>query len=432
MNDDPNPQGEAPVTTPPASPDQKSGLHQNNGTVITSSKKTWYLRWWFWLATVVTLVGLGAGAWALIGQQPQVQQTSDSGLKKVPVSQTPGEPTRVVYTHLDSINTPNDPSCGASTTGAVYTRPLSGGDKTQVFKLPDNVSVSQFDTHGSVIALITDPSCGTDELPKLYASTDGGTSFKELAKTAKKGDSFTSVVVSDDGASVYAAMLNGTANRSNTVSRYSLDDPDNSKVVFTSDKSGVFLYAVVDGVVYYMLGCFQCDGSKDPDLLTYSQKTSVTKTVATVPNLPGRVVFADDSAKALITSLSTGGEVIGGSLPADFYELTVASGALNKLFTETTNYPSDTGYRTDGFAYYVAKNQILGLSNPGKLGNPFFESSKDMLGVHYLSSKLGVYTAGTYDDFKLEAYSFATTSTSKPKTTTILSGDQNTRIISVQ
>ena len=208
--------------------------------------------------------------------------------------------------------------------------------------MPKNVSVDHIDSAGNVIAFTTAPSCGTSEAAKLIVSSDGGKSFKTIADAAQN-DFFTSIKISNDGKSVIVAMLDSTS-RKNQVGAYRVSG-QKASLIFTAEKSGVFLHADINGVVYFTQGCYQCDGGRDPDLLTYSSKTSSVKTIATIVGLLGKVTFTNKANKALIESI-TPGDGLGGELPVDFYEFKTGDNTLTKLHTEGSSFPTDSGYRT--------------------------------------------------------------------------------------
>src|SRR5690606_9742007 len=72
----------------------------------------------------------------------------------------------------------------------IYTRPATGGERTEVMTLPDDSYISQSAVHGRQIAFAVEPGSESSEKMTVYYSSDSGASFNKIyTDTAEANES---------------------------------------------------------------------------------------------------------------------------------------------------------------------------------------------------------------------------------------------------
>lgn len=368
---------------------------------------------------VLVLAAAGAAGWWYYNNQ----QSSESAQNTEQTPETTQEaaltyePNTVVYTFSESTDVPYN----------VYSRPASGGERSEALKLDKNENAGSTDIHGNTVVFSTADS--------IFVSTDGGTSYKEIMQLSA-GEQVTSVKLSSDGQKIAYGLLPDVAGK-NSVRSIDLNG-ENVADLFISESAGVFILGFDAEKIIYSTGCYNCDGNKpDPQLrnLSNNEVTDLLPDVA--DNLMWQAAVSDDLTKLVYAYGSDVPLNLGPpQAPHTIAVLDIASQESTELATigeagETNPNGTDksrntivgflagtsTPYYTDDTQLYSAENDTPSL---------LYESEDPIIYVEFASKINVIAGTGTYQEYVLANFSVES-----QEAATIFNGDTNTRIIGV-
>ncbi len=325
---------------------------------------------------------------------------------------------------------------GDSTPYIIYWRPANGGDRTPVDqKLDTSETIVDSDVNGSNVVVASSKA--------IYVSTDSGKSYKAVVKL-KANEQVTSVKFATDGKSIVYGDLPDAGGK-NTVKSMDLDGTG-SKTVFTSNKAGVFIigYNSAKQKIVYREGCYNCDGGADLPILRdiKANKTSNLMTGLTINEVADIAISSDFSSLVFAQSTEN------ASAPEQALGVfTGAPYAINTVDLRSLKTTKVTGFGTKGekntngtlkarqvhVGFVAGTNSIyytddtkLYVVSAGKT-SLVYEASKPLLFVPYVGKDVVIAGSGDQTaDYTLTNYNI-----SIKKSTTILSGDNNTILFGV-
>lgn len=403
-------------------------------------KKKHRLRKLFIYLLILVLVGsAGGGAYYLIVKKKifakkgvsQNASTTTTANKQAPAATIPkaSTPDAVVYAYKAADKDPY----------SLYYRPAAGGDRKEVQKIEKDFAIFSHDVVGQTVVFANDS--------KIYASIDGGKTYKSIYTTSA-GGALTSIKLSSEGDRLAVGVVPDFGNNlKGNVFTIDLTGSD-KKDLFDADKYAIYLigWSNTKQQVAYSEGCYACDGGRNAykirDLKSKTAKDLVPNT--DIKMLGFAKALSSDLTKlvyiesTLDASIKTVG--IPGYYSAAPYKVKTIDIATNKVTSYATigtkNEKNANGTDKNrsfqvGFingtndAYYSEGNNLYTLDS--SKANTLFGADQPIIGAFYVSSKLAITSYGKdTSDFLLTNYSVA-----DKKPVTILSGDNNAVILGV-
>ncbi len=412
MNEEQNVPQPAPVIDPPT--EQPEVIQPNK----PKSKKKKVLLILLALLIVAGLLAVAAFVWPGFMKKDTATTTSSSTAP----AETKTEakvlaPVNVIYAFSEPTKNIHN----------LYWRPVAGGDRTQAGQLGGKSIITQSGVYEQKVFVVTETN---DSTLNMWYSSDNGKSYSLIYESKDSnadalGNQITSAMFSKDGSKIIFGYLNEDASN-NTAKEIN----PNSKVVkdlFSIDKDGLFLkgYDSATQTAYYFTGCFNCGGAAlrtlyARDIATNKETTIFTETTKVVASS----VFSADYSKILMVKLVSGEP---GEEPAPYSvdEYTISNKSIKNFASDLKDY-SYAGYSADGVTpYYSDGNNVYTVPASGSK-SLVFEASKPIVGVSYVNKDIVVASSGTDADNILTSYNITTKAA-----TTILSGDNDTKVIGV-
>lgn len=325
----------------------------------------------------------------------------------------------------------------AHTTGEApvfYWRSADGGDRQTASTLPNRNYVSHYDVWGESVAVVVEGDYETESPPAIWFSKDGGKSYSKTLDVAK-GHQITSLKFSNDGTVLVFGDLDSFGG-TNQVKEVNITNRQ-SKLLFTSEKSGVFIkaYNRATSQLGYFEGCYNCDGNTYTELLV----RDIVKNETKVLYKSDAFIWAEFNREATEVVLVSG-QV--NPNPMDLGDRGLAPFKLRKIFLEsgeqvqlTSSFdsaPVRVGYLSDTAEPYIVLDKKIQMLS-GTSVSTLYETTATIFDAYYVSSKsVFVATASSVDEYGWSAETqLQRFDIEGQKTTTLLEADQNTRIFGV-
>lgn len=391
------------------------------------------------LLVIVLLGGLGAGGWYLVVKKhifakksspanSNTAKANDTSVAQPSVNQDLS-PSTVAYAYRDSTSVPY----------TLYYRPATGGDRTEVMKLPKDFAIAYHDAQRSSVAFSSDSA--------VYVSSDAGKTYSKIYETTG-GGAITSIKLSAEGDRVAIGLVpNFGSNVKGGVFSVDLQGKD-KKDLFDADKYAIYTigWSSTKQKMAYAEGCYGCDGSRS----AYKMRDLKTKSASEL--IPGGDIktlgfaqsISDDMTK-LIYVESTYDPAIKVDGPVEYYS---AAPFKVKLLDYTTNKATTiatigtkneknangtekvrqfyTGFNAGSTkAYYAEGASLYGVE--GSTQSTLYSTGATILGVGYVGKdQLLTWYGKDTSDFVLVNYGL-----SAKKETKIFGGDNNTVVLGV-
>ena len=402
-------------------------------------KKRWVKKLFIILLILILVGSLSGGAYYLIVKKKifaknTTSQPSNMGsttnqqanVNTIPKSTTPDA---VVYAYKAADKDPY----------SLYYRPAIGGDRKEVQKLEKDFVIMNHDVVSQNVVLANEN--------KIYASIDGGKSYKSIYTTSA-GGVINSLKLSSEGDRLAVGLVPDFGNNvKGKVFTIDLSGSD-KKDLFDADKYAIYLigWSNTRQQLAYSEGCYACDGGRAAfklrDLKTKTSKDLIPGT--NIKTLGYGQAVSDDLTKLVFVE-STYDSAIKTEGPPGYY-----SAAPYKIKTLDLTTNKSTDYATIGTKNEKNSNGtdkyrtfqvgfINGTNDPyysegnnqyildATKSNIEFTADKPIIGIYYANPKTVISSFGKdTSDFLLTNYSV-----SDKKSSTVLSGDNNTVILNV-
>ncbi len=415
MNEDQNPPEPDQAPDQPVPPTEKPAKPKK-----AKSKKKKVLLILLVLLIVAGLLAVAAFVWP--GFMKDSKEAAPAATSSTAPAETKTEPkvltpVNVVYAFSES----------AKNVHNLYWRPVAGGDRTQAGQLGGKSIITQSGVYEQKVFVVTETS---DSTLNMWYSSDNGKSYSLIYESKDGnadalGNQITSAMFSKDGSKIIFGYLQDGLGK-NTAKEI---DPANKAVkdLFSIDKDGLYLkgYDSSTRTAYYYTGCYNCGGGGLDSL--YSRDIANNKETTVFQENTRAVyatIFNGDYSKILVVKAASAEP---GEEPAPYSveEYTISSKATKSLVADLKDY-TYAGYSSDGLTpYYSDGNNVYTVPASGAK-SLVFQASKPIVGVSYVNKDLVVASSGTAADNILTSYNIATKAA-----TTILSGDNDTRVIGV-
>lgn len=299
--------------------------------------------------------------------------------------------------------------------------------------LTGSESATSADVSGEIIAMIKHDDKTQGET--LLVSTDAGKNFTTVYKgtvavgNTSYGDQFSSVKITDDKSSVAFSVLVGgttaTTTNTNKTSIYDLTSKQ-TKEIFTSTTSGIFLTKVSNSTIYYRKGCMNCDGAPQPTL--FSQTVSSPKETVVyedkTKDVYVNIVPNSTVTKLLVQKASMNCDGPGGCKPYSVEEYDMATKTAKPLVTVTAiDFPPSFGYTTTDEPYFSSDKTLFTIKKGATVQSTLFEGAASILDVMYVNDKTAVFSTGDYSNSTVFSFDRATS-----KTTEVMKVSGTTRV----
>lgn len=423
-----------------SSPDQNATLGNSQPTLTDkpAGKRSKQL---FITVTAVLVVAVSATlGWWLLGRgkdAPKTTNNNQSSQSTTPkqTATTASSPFAVAYAYTPQDKAPVKENACITSTSTLYWRPLSGGDRTQATVLGKNDYISDSGVYKNQVFIATTPGCGSTDGASVWFSNDSGATYSRVfigksgQNSAGIGEQITSAKFSNDGKTILIALLPSTDGAKNTIKEVNPVTKETHDV-FSASNRGVFLeaYDTAKQQIYYFEGCYNCDGNQFNKLLKHDVAKNTESTVFEDTKLIGVGTYPNSNvSKFLLIKGTEASELMGAGRPYTIQELDTTTNAIKTLKTiDNDTFMGWGGYRNgDDTPYYIDGNSVFSLDTNGKT-QTLYEASKKISSVPFLSKDLVVVATGEYDNYELNAYTFASKATVH-----LLSGDSYTNIFGV-
>ncbi len=389
------------------------------------------------MVAVLLLSGAAAAYWFIVRESSSSTNTSQQQPVVEPASKKDLKPSTIAYSYRETTSGETQ-NCGPNKSNKLYARPIAGGERVEAGNAPANSVFTMFDINQNHIVAAASAGCdGGSET--IWYSADAGNTYTSIY-TGKKpdqkdglGEQITSVKLASDASSIVFGSLDADTFK-NTIKEIDLTSKT-VKDLKATDVAGVFIegYNKPAQTLYYFTGCFQCDGVSRDKLMAYNtaiSSESVLVDQSSADTVGLEAVFNNDFTK-LLTSRGSAGEFLGGGAPYTIQEYDIAQKTTTKLATvnDEDQYLLNLGYTADQqLPFYSEGKSVYVVAADGK-ASAVFEASGRVFEVYYMSKDLAVlsaYNTISPTDFTLVSYDYKT-----KKATTILQGDEDTRIFGV-
>lgn len=355
------------------------------------------------LIVLLGLLSLGGGSafayYMLQGSKPKPAVANVATPTPLPAPK-PIVADAILY--ATSVPGKNVGSC-ATSTSTLYRQPLSGTKATKVFDAPDYQSIAEQDSYRDQVVIQTVAACASKTGSQLWISNDSGNTFNKLYETPAKDDTITSMKFASDGKSIAFGYL---ANGSSEAILKQLDvATKTTKDLFTASKAGIYIkgFSHADGKIYYVEGCYACDGAFEADLSVYGIQKNTIATLYDENTISYGITFNKNYSKGIkIRAVSPATTNTKGFDNVNYVidEFDATSGAITPLTTSELNNVSPisvvAGYTDDGVVYYV-KDKDLSVLGSNKKSTVLFTSDNPIIAV-YVASKDTVIYKNIYTD----------------------------------
>jgi hypothetical protein len=360
---------------------------------------------------------------------PQANQNNNSDGSNSQTEQLQGLPDLVAYAHRDNDKDPYK----------LFTRPATGGDRTEVMTLPANMYISYYVVQGNQVAFVLEPGENAADKLTIYYSSDAGKSYSKIYTSSSDiddnsgiGEQVSSLVFSSDGKSLVIGLLPSIIGGNNQVTEIALTGSNETKTLFTSDKAGVFLqgYDRTKQRAVYFTGCYNCDGNVSNPL--FVRDGNGAESVLYESEVGFLNVAVKSDFNSVVISEGTHDPAVEGlgettKAPYTIFNLDIASKEKKTLGTISESNVLDVGYGATGDPYVATYKKVVSFA--GKTST-LFETSSSIYygGVPFVGKDSVVVLIGsqTSADFTLNYFKVGEAEPVK-----LLSGDGNTVILGV-
>jgi len=415
------------VSVPTQAPKEPAESNQNIHT--PKAKKSRKKKLIITIVILVLLIGAGAAAWFFVVKKdtattaPTTQSSEQQTLTEINTGKTPD---KVIYSYREKDTDPY----------ILYSRPASGGERTELVKLEGNEFFSNYDVNKNVVVYSADQG--------IYVSTDSGIKFSKVFDIDKNaGVQITSLKISTEANRVAFGYLPAVGGK-NTVKTMDLDGK-NQVDLFTTEKSGVFIDGWSDngGKMVYGEGCYNCDGNATIPMV-YSVKTEKSTTLS--PNIkPGTMIDFDINGELLQVVVVYGNvdkttEGLGLNIVAPYTlsRIDLNSGAETAIKTIGTlgeKNPNGTVRSRSVLAGFISKSNDVYYTDDkglyfltGTSSSAVFNATANILDLPFVSNDVVIYSFGDASTGDYDLNNFSTTT---KKDDLILKGDTKTIIFGV-
>jgi len=363
------------------------------------------------IAVALVIIGGAAAYWFTnkkddkpVANTNQTTQATNDTSKDVAKEAVVAEPTPYAFVYKDT----------TKVTNPVQIKPFDSTlSETSMSPTAKGYGVA---VHGNYVTAVL----SADEKTKsesLLLSTDAGKSF-ETIYTAKPstdntslGEQIMSVIFSSDKKYIVFANILYNSGSTTQVKIYDIA-AKTTKDAFTYTNNGVYLknFDAAKGIIYYTVGCYNCDGANKPIL--YSQNiTALKETVVfedKTPNIIVTITPNKEATKLLLTKYNNNCEGPGGCKPYSVDEYDIAAKTSRNLVTVTTDNPPLAGYGENNEPYITNEGKLLVLKKDATTPSLVYEGTSPILTMHYIDSTTAIFITGTYQNGILYKFDRAT------------------------
>ena len=334
---------------------------------------------------ILLIVGGGAAAWFLLLKDKDNKTNTSQSSQQTEQEATKPDDTKEATVDLKPYAAFVTETPAGSVKSNFYLQPLDGSPRTKA-GLPSDVTYLPYvEVYKNQIVVASGGNSETGEAPQILYSSDSGATFASMYKgnagDSKKGDygdQFTDIEFSNDGSAIVFGVLsmkavNGASVSSNTTRSIGLSDKKVTDLFTESSHAGVFYagYDVKAGKVYYRLGCFNCDGTPQSILYSYTIATKKTETLFDESKSSAGSAY-DISLNTTATKLglvkgSLNCEGVGTCAPYEVQQYDLATKATTKVAAIAKAETVFGGYdKSTGQFYYADGKALHVLAGDGK------------------------------------------------------------------
>lgn len=262
----------------------------------------------------------------------------------------------------------------SNSTSTLYRQPISGEKPTKVLDIPDGQQViGSIDYYKNNLVFATTSTCESKSGAQVWLSKDGGVSFEKVFEAPTKDTAITSVKFGKNENKILIGYLPdfGAKNVVQEIDATAKSATD----LFTASASGVYIrgYDSKHDTMYYVDGCYGCDGVSDAKMSVYDTTKLTTSILYDEKNVNYDTHFNKDFSKGIkIRAASTSATATKGYNSVNYVidEFDTKTGKSTPLTTTELNNVQPltikSGYTDDGMVYYVKENTLYVIDNDKK------------------------------------------------------------------